>query len=433
MTLWVILTIMTSVTAVLVSAPFLRRLDEQGATTSAGDVAVYLDQLIELEREAAAGLIDGEQTEAARAEIKRRIVTADRAPKPLLMRLSPAERNLVVVGVAGIVILGSVGLYASSGSPTLPSTSAQPTPLAQLERTQEGSALAAATTSPQTSETLQPGSAQQRVLGSVDEMMDRLVSRLNKNPKDLEGWRMLGWSYFHTDRFAEAATAYARARELSPNNAELTSAYGEALVKAADDHLTDQAKALFEKALQLDPKDGRARFFMGLAKEQAGDGVSALNDWIAVLNETESNEPWFAKLRERVTELGHKLGIDVSTRLHNQSTAATGGVLRSLEQSQSIQVGSQKGPTPEDVRNAEAMPAADRAAMIHNMVDGLAARLEKSPGDVEGWVKLIRARKVLGETNLAEQALGRALDQFKDAPEERSKIVAIGQDLGLMQ
>jgi cytochrome c-type biogenesis protein CcmH len=428
MTLWVILTIMTSVTAVLVSAPFLRRLDQHRVAGSEGNVAVYLDQLIELEKEAAAGLIDTDRAEAARAEIKRRILAADRAQKPLLARLSLSERNLAAAAVAGVVTLGSVALYASNGSPTPPAA------LAQSARTQGSSAveeLAAATRALDAPQLSQPQSR----LGSVDEMIDRVVTRVSQNPNDVEGWRMLGWSYFNTERFAQSAAAYAKAFELNPNDSSLGSAYGEALVRAASDRVADDAKAIFEKTLKVDGKDARARFFMGLAKEQAGNKTAALDDWVAILNEADSNEPWFGDLRQRVSELSQDAGIDVSARLHRKNAAATGGVLAALQQQDSSPVGSQKkdGPTADDVRNADAMPPADRAAMIRNMVDGLATRLEQSPGDVEGWIKLIRSRKVLGETKEAAQALQRALEVFKTAPHERERIAAVGRDMGLTQ
>jgi len=271
-------------------------------------------------------------------------------------------------------------------------------------------------------------------------MMARLAERLQQNPDDAEGWRMLGWSYFNTDRFAQSAEAYAKAHSLRPSDASIASSYGEALVRAADDRVTEQAKAVFVQTLQLDAKDARARFFVGLAKEQAGDRVSALEDWIAILNEGDSNEPWFADLTQRATELGRETGVDVSTRLHRQKAAATGGVLHLLKQQEAAAVsprkdgpkdGPKEGPTADDVRNAEAMAPADRATMIRNMVDGLATRLEQSPHDVEGWIKLIRSRKVLGESEAAAHALKRALDVFKTEPQERSRLVAIGQEMGL--
>jgi cytochrome c-type biogenesis protein CcmH len=79
------------------------------------------------------------------------------------------------------------------------------------------------------------------------------------------------------------------------------------------------------------------------------------------------------------------------------------------------------------------MPPADRAAMIHGMVDGLASRLEKAPRDADGWIKLIRSRMVLGETELAKQALARGLDVFTEDKQERDRIAAAAQQLRLHQ
>jgi cytochrome c-type biogenesis protein CcmH len=72
-------------------------------------------------------------------------------------------------------------------------------------------------------------------------------------------------------------------------------------------------------------------------------------------------------------------------------------------------------------------------AMIQGMVEGLAARLERSPRDVEGWIKLIRSRTVLGELEAARQALSRALEVFDGAPQEQARIAAAGRDAGLMK
>jgi cytochrome c-type biogenesis protein CcmH len=71
--------------------------------------------------------------------------------------------------------------------------------------------------------------------------------------------------------------------------------------------------------------------------------------------------------------------------------------------------------------------------MIRGMVEGLAARLEKSPRDVDGWIKLIRSRVVLGETDQAKHALDRALAIFDGAPQEQGQITAAAHDLGLSQ
>ena len=98
----------------------------------------------------------------------------------------------------------------------------------------------------------------------------------------------------------------------SPQKADLRSAYGESLVRAAGGTVTDQARSAFQEALRLDGKDARARFFIAMRKAQDGDKRSALDDWVAILNEADSKEPWFADLTQRVTELSRELDVDVS-------------------------------------------------------------------------------------------------------------------------
>jgi cytochrome c-type biogenesis protein CcmH len=77
------------------------------------------------------------------------------------------------------------------------------------------------------------------------------------------------------------------------------------------------------------------------------------------------------------------------------------------------------------------MPPADRLVMIRGMVDGLAKRLEQSPRDADGWIKLIRSRMVLGETELAKQALESGLEAFDEGSPERDQIAAAALKLGL--
>lgn len=73
-----------------------------------------------------------------------------------------------------------------------------------------------------------------QLLPDVSTMIERLAARLESAPEDIDGWRMLGWSYFNTGRHEQAATAYARAVALDPSSAELKLAYEEAKSKASD-------------------------------------------------------------------------------------------------------------------------------------------------------------------------------------------------------
>jgi cytochrome c-type biogenesis protein CcmH len=431
MTLWLVLTIMTSVAAVLVSAPFIRRFGRP-YEPSAGNVEVYRDQLKELEDEVRRGLIDDAQAETARIEIKRRALAAERTEGPVKPNLSSDERIFAAIGVAGVVVLGSVGLYAVTGNPDLPSVRglgvAQRAPAAfSQDLSIPESFAASAAPDSESLRQLQP----QAGLPPVDEMIRRLAARLLQNPKDAEGWRTLGWSYFSMGRFSDASEAYAKAIELSPNIAEIRSARVEALVRSADGVVTSDAKSAIEDTLKLDPKDARARFFEGLAKEQGGDRASALAEWIELQKDVNSDEPWVSDLKKRISELEGGIG----TSLPGVPKPATTGseLLERLRASGGPQMSRplEKGPTPEDVRAAEAMLPAERSAMIRGMVDGLANRLEQSPRDADGWIKLIRSRVVLGETELAKQALARGLQVFTDDKQQRDRIVTAAEQLGL--
>jgi cytochrome c-type biogenesis protein CcmH len=423
-TLWIILTIINSAAAVLVSAALLRR-----KRAGSPNVEVYRDLLAEIDREAAEGVIDTDQAKAARVEIKRRLLSIGRPGRPTVP-LSLVQRNSAIA-VTAIVVLGSVGLYALNDELELSS----PTASGPATRAREPSVveqLAQATRAQGWQDW--PRSQSQTPLASVDEMVDRLAARLKRNPYDSEGWRMLGWSYLRIERFADAVAAYRKAVELSPNVVSLRSSLGEALVKAANGQVTAEAKTVLADVLTLDPKDPGARYFMALAKAQAGDKVSAVNDWIALLNDTDANDSWTVDVMEAATQLGQEIGVDVSSQLRRPHRVKTDNILKQpRERDAQVSRKLEEGPAAEDMRNADAMAPADRMAMIRGMVEGLASRLDQSPRDVEGWIKLIRSRTVLGETEAAKEALDRALKVFGDAPQDQERIAAAGRQFGLRQ
>lgn len=423
MTPSIVLAVIAAFAAGLLFATLLRRIDGHRADATAN----VSDPSKQRASEQPAISDDGGQTKAASVEAGQPAL-AGRAERALLARLAPGKGQVAVITLAGIIMLGLVGYFAvieppgaSSGSSPTRSEGA-----AAIERL-------AALTSQQHVELAQSPST--GGLASVDEMIDRLADRLRKSPDDPEGWRMLGWSYFSTGRFTESAAAYLKAIALRPDLAAFRTRRGEALVKAANGKVTPEAAQVFDEALKLDPADPEARFFKGLAKQQAGDSNSALDDWIAILNSADSNAPWFAELKQRVAELSRENGTDISGRLRGRQAGASNDLLKSLAgppaPASPKVVG--RGPTAEDIRAAEAMAPADRTAMIRGMVEGLASRLEQSPRDVEGWIKLIRSRLVLGQVDEAKRALERALTIFDDAPQQRSEIAAAARELELLQ
>lgn len=410
MTLWIILTIMTSFAAVLVSAPLMRRLDAS-RRPHAPEIDVYKDQLQEIDREMDNGEIGKAEADLARTEIRRRLLAVDKAGETGTAPAPGGESRGLIVTVTCIVVLGSVGLYAITGRPEVPAATARVSRNDNLPVLPDGR-----------TPSIPPSNATTQANDQVDNLIQGLAERLKSEPDDADGWRMLGWSYFNTKRYRQAADAYGRAATLTGTSASLYSAYGEALAMAANGLVTTEAMAQFKKTLELESTDARARFFVGLAKDQAGDSRAALNDWIKLLNDAKAGDDWAPDLRSRILELAGQIGEDVTDRLPAE-TRTTG-----VEETPNVPP---KGPSPEDIRNAQELAPEDRQAMIRGMVDRLAERLKASPDDPDGWIRLIRSRMVLGQPQLARQALDEAVQAFADSPEMKERVIAEAGKLGV--
>ncbi len=437
MTLWIILTVMTALAAVAMAAPFLRQKNAKDLQSK--DLDVYRDQLKEIEREEKSGLIRRAEFEEARKEISRRLLAAEQTEKSAPRTKSMGDRTYAAIGVATAVALGSTILYANMGWPELPSQPAayrtanaipsesRATVGADARMQQESASTAAADGG---------GDASTPPVGTVDDMIGKLAKRLETKPDDPDGWRMLGWAYFSQDRFADSAAAYAKAIAQNPAIGALKTARGEALVRAGGGTVTEEAANLFDDAVKQDSKDPRARFFIGLKKEQTGNKQAALEDWISVLKDASPDEPWVSDLRQRTESLATELKVDISARLPPvvATQAPRGGILDELQaQGEGVPPPGDQGPSASEVQKAQEMTPQDRNAMIQGMVDGLQARLEKSPRDAEGWIKLMRSRKVLGDSSAAKVALEKALAAFADLTEDQTRLTAAAKELGLIE
>ena len=447
MLLWIVLTLMTSLAAVWLAAPLLAKLDER-KTAAANSLEVYRDQLAEVARERADGLIDTAQAEAADVEIKRRLLSAERELAPATAPLSLGERHFALVSVIGIVVLGSAILYSNTGRPDLPSVAHGSTALVLDEAAQgysfkpAGRAGTAGTSVQAAAKpAAQAGGDAKAGIASVDDMIQRLAERLKKDPGNADMLRMLGWSYSATGRFPEAVEAYKKALDVQPRNIGLLSSYAEAQVRAANGRVLPDAVAAIDSALAVDGKDLRARYLKGLQQEQAGDKKTALETWLALLADGGSGDPAAsAELRGNVTKLAAELGVDISARMPIAATPG-GGLLETLKNEGKSDSASapaapaaamtSRGPSADDVKSAEGMTPADRSAMIQGMVEKLAARLAAQPRDAEGWVRLIRSRKVLGDGDAAKSALEKALGVFSDSPDDQKRITAGAAEAGV--
>jgi len=333
------------------------------------DLEVFRAQLKELEREVEAGLIAVGEAEAARTEIKRRMLRADAARAAGPGTDGRGARVVTATVVALAVPAAALGLYLALGQPGTPSV-----PFAERAKAPAAGA---------------------DTLPDVETMVARLEQRLAENPDDLRGWLVLGRSSFVLGRFERAVEAYDRALELGGDEAALQSAKGEALVMAAEGTVSEAARAAFERSLALGSKDPRASFYLAMAKEQVGDMRGALDDLGALLRAAPADAPWFGEVRQHAAQLAANLDVDPDTVLppaREEATSARGG-----------------GPSAEDAQAAARMSDEERLATIRGMVGNLAARLEETPDDLTGWRMLARSYSILGESEKAVAAFRRVL------------------------
>ncbi len=369
--LWIAAAALTVVVVALLVAPLVFRRTLRVPPRAAFDLAVYRDQLGEIDRDVERGLLSAEQAEASRVEIKRRILAAaDGAGAST--RPPPRRVPILAAMIAVAVPAGAVALYLGLGAPQHPdhpfaARGDAPSEVAAGEHARE-----------------------------LEAALARVEDQLRDSPLDADGWLRLGRIRLALERPSEAADAFRRARALDPGRPEVAARLGEALVAAAGGRVTEEARAAFADALAGNPLSAEARYYLALDRAQQGDSRGAAQGWVDLVALSPRDSPWLDTVRDQIYRAAEALGVDP------QAITPTPEALLLAERLRL------PGPSAADMAAAAALPAEERDAMIRAMVDRLAARLEQAPEDREGWLRLARAYEVLGETEKARSALRRA-------------------------
>ena len=274
---------LTVVAVTMLLVPLLWR-RHVAASREAYNLRVYKDQLAELERDRARGLLGPEEERAARSEIGRRILAlAPDGPAPP----PPTARTLAAAATAVLLLpLAAWLLYARLGTPALPDQ-----PFAA--RAKPAPALAAASPLP-----------------DMAEALSRLAAHLKEHPEDLDGWLLLGRSELGRGRYPQAADAYRHAAALSGQRPKIVGDWGEVQVLAAGGTVTAAAEAAFATAAQ-DPENApRSRYYLALAQMQRGNIKTALEAWVELAAQSPKDAEWLPLVRRRIAEARAALGID---------------------------------------------------------------------------------------------------------------------------
>ena len=365
MPFWIVAALLTLLACLAVLVPLARRRDA-AAGDADPDLAVYRDQLAELDRDLARGAIDAAEAAEARAEIGRRVLkAAGKSEAADSARSGRAGRIVATLAVA--VPLASWGIYAAIGSPNLP---AQPL-AARLDR----------------------NPAENTVL----ELVARAERHLAANPEDGRGWEVLAPIYDRIGRFDDAATAWGNAIRLLGSTAAREMALGESIAAAADGSISAEARAAFERALALEPKNHKARFLMAAALAQEGRRDEAAGAFRAMLADLPEASPW----RETI--------------------------LRSIAD---LEGGPRAAPAPGEDAGGLILDK-DQAEMIGEMVAGLDKRLREKPDDAAGWQRLVQSYVVLQKPDEAADALARGISALGAGGEAAAELRALAAGLGV--
>jgi len=334
----------------------------------ASEAVVYRDQLAEVDRDASLGLINPPEAAAARVEISRRLLAAaDIHRKPPAASTVRSRRAAALVALIGLPLV-ALGIYYPLGSPGLPDF-----PLAQRSRAADGAQ-------------------------SLESLVAQVEQHLANNPTDGRGWSVLAPVLARLGRLDDAVRAFRNSITYNGESSERRADLGEVLVAAAGGVVTAEAKSEFGRAIALNADEVKASYYLGLAAEQDGRATEAAGIWRAMLAKAPADAPW-----------------------------------RSLVQAALVRVGGSPAPalSEETMAAAKGMSDTDRSAMIRTMVDRLATRLKQNGEDVEGWLRLVRAYMVLGDSDKARDASSDARRAVASDPERLRQLNEGLKNLGL--
>ncbi len=351
------------------SQPRGQRVDARRQT-----LAIYRDQLSEVDRDVGRGLIGESEAAAARTEIARRLIHAGEAETGAPVPPPANSRARRLATAAAIVMpIAALGLYVVVGSPQLPDE-----PLAaRLSAPPQGQDIAT--------------------------LVTRVEQHLAANPDDGAGWQVVAPVYLRLGRFNDAVRAYQNALRILGSTADTEAGLGQALVAVSDGTVTADARDAFERAEKLAPDDPLPRFFLALALGQEGRHDDAVAAWHALLADAPADAPWVPAARQQLAEL--------------EGTAPP--------------VAPAPGPNAADVQAASQLDPSQQHAMIEGMVAKLAAQLETDTGDADGWARLIRSYMVLDRPTDARAALDKAHAALASDADKTAIVDATARDVGL--
>lgn len=396
---WIVLALITGAVLLLLIMPLLRR--PKGPVDQATyDLAVYKDQLKEVDRDRERGLLSEEQAAAARLEIERRIL----AVAPAAVTHAGGGQSLTmgarIAGIGSLVIVpaGALAMYVYLGTPGMPD---QPYAARMIERMD-----------------MDPAAAEEMIA-----LTEQLAERLAAEPDNAQGWAMLGRSYTALGRYDAALRAFRQAVERGQTDPDTWAALGETQVAAQNGTVTPQAAVAFRNALRKSRQDPRSRYYLGLFQVQQGAPRTGLAVWRDLEAESPADAPWMPMIKDAIRQVAvqHSIPPVGVGPVHPLDLPGGGAEMAELPQGENAEPDTSGAEMRAEADAERALRGGgftdDEQKMIQGMVSGLADRLEENPADFDGWMRLGRAYMVLQRPADAVDAYKSAVAQQPDSLE----------------
>jgi cytochrome c-type biogenesis protein CcmH len=394
---WAVAGCLAAAVAALLLAAMRRAGGEAGGGAADGvasDLAVYRDQLAEIDRDLVRGTIGPDEAARLRAEIGKRVIEADRARGAVPVAVRSGGPVAVTLGlILGLTVPGALAAYWALGAPGYPDMALQPR-LAGLDAGIAGRPI-------QEAELLTQGRARD---AAADQ---RLVADL-AGITDPEALRARFQVSFEGGDLSEAVRVQERLLAIqgvaatSNDHANLALA----LVAEAEGYVSPEAEAALRLSLQADMGNELARYLVGEMFLQGGRYDQAFRFWRPLAEAGNPGAPWTASIRERIGQVAELAGV-------------------------SYALPEAAGPSAGDVAAAGEMSPEDRQAMIEGMVAQLSDRLATDGGTVEEWNRLIRSLAVLERLPEAQKIYDEAKETFQGRPAELSFLRLAAVETGL--
>ncbi len=411
---WIVSVLLALAVAALLVLALLRGRTQGADPAAAYDVQVYRDQLREVDRDVARGVLTVAEGERVRVEVSRRLLEADRAARTAgAETTAPRGLSIAAAVFTGIAVLaGAFGLYWTLGAPDYPDM-----PLAA--RINAAEELRDARPSQAALETAAAGTMPEITPDErFAELMDRLRAAMEENPDDPQGLELLVVNEARLGNFVAAYTAQQRLIEVKGDDlvADDFGDLADLMILAAGGIVSPEAEQALKRALALDPANGPARYYTGLLQFQTRRPDLTFATWQNLLTESRTDDPWVPPILSQMPEVAQLAGV----RWTPPSAPPIVGP-------------DSPGPSQEDVEAASDLTPEERDQMVRGMVDGLAERLATDGGTPEDWARLIRALGVLQELDRAGAIWTEAQTVFADAPEALDQIRTAAQLAGVAE